>query len=685
MRSSLPLRLLVPASLVLLVATLATLQYRWLGQVSEAERNRLHASLSQRASEFADDFDREIVRLYLSLQVEGTPIDRGDWTAFVKNYDTWREAARFPEMLRAVYVANSSAPEAAPRKYDPDTHTFVAASWPASLAPVTERLAKINSSSFVSSMPPPPPPPPPSPVADAGAGRISTSKTVQAATLEQLRHFVTGREPIVASVPALIVWLPTLTRPDAAENSPSMTTFKIGPTVIVAELDAIYLANTMLPTLAERYFPERDADTYRFAVVDVNDQGRAVYERDVADGARIDIGHADAMVPLFSLRPELAPQVAGRTWLAQSALGTFSTPIATLRSAAGGQQTVSGASVSIFVESRGTGTATATNDVIKFTALNAPWQLRLQHTAGSLDAAVTVARRRNLWLSFGILTVLAASVILVVLSAQRWQRLAAQQMDFVATVSHELRTPLTVIRSAAQNLSAGVVHDTTQARQYGDLIETEGRRLTDMVEQVLEYAGLSGNRGLRTTRPVDISGLVHEVLASSAALLDAGHIEATVDVPADLPPVTADEDALRRALQNLIGNAVKYGSDGGWIGVTVRRTLARGGDEVHIAVSDRGRGIDPDDLAHIFEPFYRGRYAIERQIHGNGLGLSLVRRIAEAHGGRVTVTSTPGNGTTFTITLPAPIRLARSKRRWSQSDPNADALPPAAESRPATQ
>jgi signal transduction histidine kinase len=672
MRSSLALRLLVPASLVLLVATLATLQYHWLGQVSEAERNRLRVSLSQRASEFADDFDREIVRLYLSLQVEGTSLDRGDWTAFARSYDTWREAARFPEMLRAVYLVNGSAPETAPRKYDPDTHTFVAASWPASLAPVTERLAKISASSIVSPMPPPPPPAPP-------AGTLPASRSAQAAALDQLRHFVTGRDPIVASVPALIVSLPTLTRSETTGGAPSVTAFKIGPTVIVAELDAAYLADTMLPTLAARYFPERDADTYRFAVVDMNDQARPVYERDVADGARIDASHADAMVPLFTLRPELAPQVAGRTWLAQSTLGTFSTPVATLRSTTGGRQTVSGTSVSIFVESRGT----STNDVIKFTALNAPWQLRLQHTAGSLDAAVGAARRRNLWLSFGILTVLAASVILVVLSAQRWQRLAAQQMDFVATVSHELRTPLTVIRSAAQNLSAGVVHDRAQARQYGDLIETEGRRLTDMVEQVLEYAGLSGNRPLRTA-PVDMAALVHDVVASSASLLDAEHIEATVDVPADLPPIEGDEDALRRALQNLIGNAVKYGSDGQWIGVTLRRTLARGGDELQIAVSDRGRGIDADDLAHIFEPFYRGRYAIEHQIHGNGLGLSLVRRIAEAHGGRVTVTSTPGTGTTFTITLPAPIRLARSRRKWSQSDPNADAHPTTAESRPAT-
>ena len=636
MRSSLPLRLIVPASLVLLVATLATLQYRWLGQVSEAERDRLRASLSQRAAEFADDFDREIVRLYLGLQVDGAALDRGEWTAFAKSYDAWRESARFPEMVRAVYLVNGSAPEQAARKYDPETHAFVAAAWPVSLAPVAERLAKVNASSTVTPTPPPPPPPAP--------GRMTASQTAQVVALEQLSHFVTGRDPIVASVPAVIISMPRIDRPEVTSDRPTMVSVRMGQNVVVAELDAAYLTGTVLPTLVERYFPARDADTYRFAVVDSTDRSRMVYARGVLDGASIDATHADAMMPLFAIRPELATQVGTRTWMAQSALGTFSAPVATVRGGAERRSSVGG-TVSIFVESRGT----ATNDVIKFTGVNAPWQLRLQHTAGSLDAAVNAARRRNLWLSFGILTVLAASVMLIVLNAQRWQRLAAQQMDFVATVSHELRTPLTVIRSAAQNLSAGVVHDTAQARQYGDLIETEGRRLTDMVEQVLEYAGLSGNRRPMAARPVDVPSLVREVMSSSASLVDADHLE--VDVPDQLPLVVADEGAIRRAIQNLLTNAVKYGADGRWIGVSAQ--YASGRDEVQISVSDRGRGIDPEDLAHIFEPFYRGRYALDRQIHGNGLGLSLVQRIADAHGGRVTVKSAPGEGTTFTIHLPA--------------------------------
>lgn len=674
MRSRLPLRLIVPASLVLLVAILATLQYRWLGQVSEAERDRRQKSLAQRSSEFADDFDREILRLYLALQVDGEAIDRGDFTGFTRSYESWRESARAPEMLRAVYLTNGSAPAAAPKKYDPEQQTFVATSWPASLAPVTERLTQASAIpsgggpvmvNGVRSVPPPPPPPP----AAVTPRSSDTNAMTGAGMVEQLRHIVSARDPIVASVPAIIVSLPTFTGSVGGGSS----TLRVDRQYLVAELDEPTITGTILPALAERYFPERDADSYRFDVIDTSDGNRVVYARGLSNNAIIDARHADASVPLFSVRLDLTSQVANRFWLSQTS-GLGAAPVGGRggRAAAGG---IGSSSVSIFVESHGT----STSDVVKVNASSAAWQLRFQHSAGSLDAAVGAARRRNLWLSFGILTVLAASVVLIVVSAERWQRLAAQQMDFVATVTHELRTPLTVIRSAAQNLSAGVVHDAAQARQYGDLIETEGRRLTDMVEQVLEYAGMSGTWRTHNARPVDVSELVRDVVASASSMPDAANVEFAVDVPDDLPPVAGDEGALRRALQNLTGNAVKYGSDGRWIGVTVRRTIVRGGDEVQISVSDRGRGIDADDLAHIFEPFYRGRCAIERQIHGNGLGLSLVKRIAEAHGGRVTVTSESGTGTTFTITLPSPVRIERTRRTWMGPDP-ADPVQPAAES-----
>ena len=310
--------------------------------------------------------------------------------------------------------------------------------------------------------------------------------------------------------------------------------------------------------------------------------------------------------------------------------------------------------VSIFVEQRGA----RVNDYRVSQGIGNPaWQFVVQHTAGSLDAAVAQLRRRNLYLSFGILAVLASGIGLVVINARRSERLAAQQMDFVATVSHELRTPLAVIRSAAQNLSAGVVHEPAQARRYGDLIEQEGRRLTDMVEQVLAYAGVSDTRGLVSARPADAGAIVSDVLAASAPLIEDAGFEQDVDISGDLPPVMVDEGAMRRALHNLVTNALKHGADGRWLGVVVRRAapVTPGGhaDEVEIAVSDRGRGIDAQDLPHIFEPFYRGRFALDRQIQGNGLGLSLVKRVAEAHGGRVSVRAATGQGTTVTLHIPA--------------------------------
>jgi two-component system, OmpR family, sensor histidine kinase SenX3 len=146
---------------------------------------------------------------------------------------------------------------------------------------------------------------------------------------------------------------------------------------------------------------------------------------------------------------------------------------------------------------------------------------------------------------------------------------------------------------------------------------------------------------------------VKDVVESSAGLIESSGFTAEVAVSPDLPAVLADEDAVRRAITNLITNALKYGADGRWIGISARRVTVKGQQEVELAVSDRGRGIEPQDLAHIFEPFFRGRPALERQIHGNGLGLSLVKRIAESHGGRIAVKSVPGEGATFTLNLPA--------------------------------
>ena len=143
--------------------------------------------------------------------------------------------------------------------------------------------------------------------------------------------------------------------------------------------------------------------------------------------------------------------------------------------------------------------------------------------------------------------------------------------------------------------------------------------------------------------------LLEEVVASSQALGGNAPLRVEMDLPASLPAVDGDEVALRRVFQNLIGNAMKYGAAGGWIGIRAR--LSDGG--VQVSVRDKGIGISSADQVRIFEPFYRASEVIDARIQGAGLGLSLVQRIVEAHGGRVTVTSTPGAGSEFTVTLPS--------------------------------
>jgi signal transduction histidine kinase len=277
------------------------------------------------------------------------------------------------------------------------------------------------------------------------------------------------------------------------------------------------------------------------------------------------------------------------------------------------------------------------------------WQVLIRSKDGSLDAVVARSRRRNLAIGLGVLGLLAASFVFLVGSAQRQQRLARQQMEFVAAVSHELRTPLAVIRSAGDNLADGVVADGEQVKKYGALIGKEGRRLSEMVERVMEYAGISQSASAPTLREVDLTRIVGA--AVEGIQTDARDREVTVALSAEreIPPLSGDETALRSAVQNVVGNAVKYSA----AGATVQVTLARDRDRVTLTVADRGLGIDASDLPHIFKPFYRGRRAVEAQIRGTGIGLSVVRHVVEGHHGNVHVDSRAGEGTTVTISLPA--------------------------------
>jgi len=276
------------------------------------------------------------------------------------------------------------------------------------------------------------------------------------------------------------------------------------------------------------------------------------------------------------------------------------------------------------------------------------WTLAVQHAAGSIDSFVANTKFRNLSIGFGILVLLGLSVVAIIFSAQRAKAFAQRQIDFVSSVSHEFRTPIAVICSAGENLADGIAKSESQVAKYGELINGEGRRLSSMVEQILEFAGARSGKRKYTFADTDINRVVESSLAECSPSLKEGRFEIEATLAADIPAIKADQEAISSAVQNLIRNAVKYSNGNRWIRVSTSNRNRK----VAIDVEDRGIGISESDLKKIFEPFYRSKEVVDAQIHGNGLGLSLVKEIAEAHGGNVSAVSEIGKGSKFTIELP---------------------------------
>ena len=264
------------------------------------------------------------------------------------------------------------------------------------------------------------------------------------------------------------------------------------------------------------------------------------------------------------------------------------------------------------------------------------WRLIVRHRrGGALGAFVADSRRRDLAISFGVLFLLVISMAILIITSTRAQRLAKLQMDFVTAVSHELRTPLTVISSAAENIAHGVVEGKPQLEQYGSVIGAQARKLFEMVEQILLFAAIREGQQRYSLRPLEVPEILDSALSSTAGLIRTAGFHVEQQIEPNLPQIVGDLSALSQCVQNLITNALKYGSEQKWIGIQAR--LAEHGltgKEIQISVSDRGIGIAPEELPHIFEPFYRSPSVTAAQIHGTGLGLPLAKSIMEAMNGQ---------------------------------------------------
>jgi signal transduction histidine kinase len=255
----------------------------------------------------------------------------------------------------------------------------------------------------------------------------------------------------------------------------------------------------------------------------------------------------------------------------------------------------------------------------------------------------------NLLLTLTAMGLLVAAIVAALRTAARATRLSQMKTEFVSNVSHELRTPLSSIRVFGEFLRLGRVTDPRKIREYGESIETESRRLTQLVANILDFSGIeSGQRSYRFEK-VDAAEVVAETLRSFEVRLEREGFSLEMQTPpAPLPPIWADPLAVAQVVSNLVDNAIKYSGDARTIAVR----LAEGDDFVSIAVADRGPGIDAEEHERIFEKFYRVVTGLQHEARGSGLGLSIVKHIMAAHRGRIDVRSEPGAGSTFTTRWP---------------------------------
>ncbi|HEX4824579.1 MAG TPA: HAMP domain-containing sensor histidine kinase [Candidatus Polarisedimenticolaceae bacterium] len=244
---------------------------------------------------------------------------------------------------------------------------------------------------------------------------------------------------------------------------------------------------------------------------------------------------------------------------------------------------------------------------------------------------------------------LLAGVGLALRAADRAVKLSAMKSDFVSNVSHELRTPVASIRVFGELLRTGRAQTAEKIREYGEYIEAESRRLSRLIDNILDFSRIESGRKEYRFEESDLRAIVDDVVRTFEVRLAPLGFTISVTVETEpLPPVRLDPDAIAQAFHNLLDNAVKYSGESK--SVLVR--LGREGAAVSIAVQDFGIGIAPEEQRKVFERFHRVGTGLVHDVKGSGLGLSLIRHIVQAHGGSVEVASKPGDGSVFTMRLP---------------------------------
>lgn len=284
---------------------------------------------------------------------------------------------------------------------------------------------------------------------------------------------------------------------------------------------------------------------------------------------------------------------------------------------------------------------------VKFNDTLDNWELRVTERDQEVEA---VLRRKRLIDSILIgtaMTTIVAGLAVLALAIRRERRANELKSDFISNVSHELKTPLSIITMFGEMLASNRTKSPEQATEYAEIIWRESTRLSRLIDNVLDFAKIERGMAYEFAE-ADIGEVVRRAVDLAARRLANAGMTLDVEIAADLPMVKLDANAVTLAVLNLIDNAIKYAVEGKRVCLALRRDS----DRIVLTVRDFGPGIEADETERIFERFYRAKAMRLKPIRGSGIGLALVQHIARAHGGEVSVESTPGNGATFTLWLP---------------------------------
>lgn len=580
--------------LLALLPLMAWLQYRWIGQVSDAAGQRAQIRLDHAVEQMITEFDGEITRAHMLFRQMSLDSD-DPATRFSARYRDWSRLAPYPQLIREVHLIETTAEPWRLSRIEASGTAAALPEWPARFAAVKSRIEE--------------------------AGRRGPEPG--------FRRMNGFDDLTIDGNPTFLVPIREPRRePDPDRRRRPPPPFGPPSSWLVVTFDAEFIRREFLPELATRLFAQGTESEFELLVVKASEPESIIFQSH-PPASRAQFASPDSTTGLFAMRP-----------------GCFF--------ADGGGP---GRGPGRFPDGRRSDILTqkpAACDAAART-LGVPegaWSLLVKHRTGSLATAVASFRMRTMAISFGVLLVLALGITMLTISTERARVLAKLQMEFAMGISHELRTPLTVIRVAADNLANGITENARHAQKYGQLIGDEARRLTEMVEQILTFARAGPGTGTGL-KPVAPEHIVSRALEACGPVLRENGMVVERTIEPGLPEVQGDPNLMVDCVQNLINNAVKYAKSGGWVRVRAERAPDSGGSRIRIAVEDRGPGVDPGDLPHIFDPFYRGEAVRSSQIPGVGLGLSLVKRIVEAHRGTVTVESSAGAGATFFLYLPA--------------------------------